>query len=302
VTYDPAMDGPAAGPRRHDEASQPAWPVLARLPWVGEEEHAEPALTYDQRYAAPPQQQDLASAALRIADEPHAGAARRQFRIDPGVSRKSAPPPSAMRLVAQRDKAESFAGHIYQWHAALAPYAGVAVTFVLALFAGLLYWSMFGHPNDPAADMTAAPQWEAESNAPVANAAPTWAAQPSFDLPQSPLSHTPNIRLDLPDLGGAGKTAASPDANIHADAEPPVAAPIGDAQPLEVPAAAPVQPNEPAVAAAPSTETAAASPSAPTAAPLRITYPTTPFASFDFGPSATQIPSTGPAATPAATR
>jgi hypothetical protein len=280
LTFNPAIDGPSS--RRADEGVVPTWPVLARLPWVGEEEEQSAEVGYQQPFAAV--QEHYAAQALRIADEPREPSHRR-YRVDPGVDRKAAAPAPAMRVVASHEEAESFAGHIYRWHAALRPYAGVAVTFVLALFAGLLYWSNFGRHANPI-DMTSAPAWHVEANGGPRAVAPLWAGQPAFNLPESPLSQTPRIRLDIPQLGAAGEVAP-PAENAHAGAEPPLAAPSEDAA------------NQEAVAATTQEEPKAA-PTAPVADASRITYPTTPFASFDFGPTAAQPVATGDVAAPAA--
>jgi hypothetical protein len=212
-----------------------------------------------------------------------------------------------MRAVAPRDQAESFAARVYQWHAALAPYAGVAVTFLLALFAGLVYWSNFGRPADPAAEMAAPPTWQADAVA--APAAPSqWAAQPSFDLPESPLLQTPDVRLDLPPLEAPAETIEAPaDENAHADAEPPVAPLADDAKPSDQPPTTDLagavrrEGEAPAEPAAAKEFAALGSQEAPLSGEtLRITYPTTPFASFDFGPAAAPPTAPSDAHSPAA--
>jgi hypothetical protein len=294
LTFKPATDGP--GSRRTDEGVVPTWPVLARLPWVGEEEQQIAEVSYEQPFAAV--QEHYSAPALRIADEPRGASSRRQYRIDPGVDRKVAAPAPAMRVVASHDEAESFAGHIYRWHAALRPYAGVAVTFVLALFGGLLYWSNFGRHANPT-DMTSAPAWHVEANAVPRVAAPTWAGQPALNLPESPLSQTPRIRLDIPQLNAAGEVAPPPAENAHADAEPLIAAPAEDAKPIEEPTPTAGDASQEAVAAAMQEDPTAAL-SAPVADPSRIDYPTTPFASFDFDPAAAQPATAVDATAPAA--
>ncbi len=299
MPYDPAIEGPAAGSRRNDEVDAPSWPVLARLPWAGENEHTGQAPGYDDPYATPRQTQHDSMSALRIADHPHEAPARRHLRVDARASRKAAPH-SPKPVAAPREEAESFAGHIYQWHAALAPYAPVAVTFVFALFAGLMYWSTFGRGADVATDMTAAPQWMVEAPLAAPSAAPTWAAQPSFDAFESPLSQTPDIRLEIPPIGAPVEVPAPLSENSQA-AEPPVAPPAA-ATPIEQPGAPTAEASEPAVAAASPPERTVAVQASPFTEPLSITYPTTPFASFDFGPAATESPLDGQAAPAATTR
>jgi hypothetical protein len=293
LTYYPAMDGP--GSRRTDEGVVPTWPVLARLPWIGEEEEQIAEIRREQSFAAV--QEPYSAPALRIADEPREPSPRRQYRIDPAVDRKVAAPAPAMRIVAPREDAESLASHIYKWHAALRPYAGVAVTFVLALFAGLLYWSNFGRHADPT-DMTSAPAWHVEANAGPRAVAPTWAGQPAFNLPESPLSQTPR-RLDIPLLNGAGGVAAPLGENAHADAEPPIATPSDEARPIDEPTPTAEDASQESVAAT-LQEDSKAAPYAPVMNPSRIDYPTTPFASFDFDPTAAQPAAKADAAGPAA--
>jgi hypothetical protein len=185
---------------------------------------------------------------------------------------------------------------VFQWHAILAPYTGVAMTFVLATFAGLLYWSTFGWTTIQVSETTAAPQWTANMAAAPASSPSPWSGPAArFDTPESPLSRTPMVRLNIEPLS---ELAAATESNGEL-----AATPLAEEEPAERSLSKEAKLIE--EAAAPATESALDVPkltaeiegSAPAAdgdaaaapAPLTINYPTTPFASFDLG-SGVQAP------------
>ncbi|HEX6961641.1 MAG TPA: hypothetical protein VF175_07220, partial [Lacipirellula sp.] len=122
------------------------------------------------------------------------------------------------------------------------------------------------------------------------------------DTPESPLLRTPRIQLDLPPLAElTSKSAAAEDAvAAPIDAEPALGAVRGEAE-QEV-----ADPAEKAETAEPQLtshgDQTGPTPAAPEAAPQTLRYPTTPFASFDFGPTAHQAAAPAESPAPAETR
>jgi hypothetical protein len=190
----------------------------------------------------------------------------------------------------------TLAARIFQWHATLAPYAGIATTFLLALFAGLLYLSMFGRSGATDGHLSESP---AGSNEPVAAPVMTLyestLTAPTYDRPESPLPQTPTVRLELPPSGSSTQDAAiaaAPAAVEATSAQPAAAeAPIQEnGSPAAVPSDATISAAEQASQPAFTQETGA-QPASP------ITYPRTPFAAFDFSPTQ---PAEQPGVNPAA--
>jgi hypothetical protein len=244
--------------------------------------------------------------AVRYAPEGRPQAKQQRYRFDAG-SPRSAMPSAGMRIVSPHGDPQTLASRVFQWHATLAPYAGLAMTFVLAMFAGLLYWAMGGRSATSASGPAAAPQWAVDVDASPSADRNFWSLpSQSRDALASPLSQTPIIQLNIPPLGdttgesveGEEIAAAAPAQAL--ETEPAVGAVSEEAAPIED-------------VGAPASEGAAEEPHltanhgiAPTAeapaAPLTISYPTTPFASFDFGPTAHQAAAPGEPAAPAAPR
>lgn len=307
-----------------DEATAPQWPVLARLPYVGaDDEHAAPrAWRHDRVPPAPVAVPPHINPSLRLADEAdkyppqsyehieYVESAPKprpepRYRIDAGQPRGPVRRMAAT-TVSPHDESQTLAARVFQWHAALAPYAGLAMTFVLATFAGLLYWSTFARPEAPAsAPAAAAPEWTADIDATPNHNRNFWSTlAPSSNTPESPLLGTPRVTLDLPPLGelaadgGSGREITAP----AFETEPAIGAVSEEAKPIEEVA----DPGPEAVVAEPQLtnngDGVAPTPVTSEPAPLTTGYPTTPFASFDFGPAAQQAAAPADSPAPAATR
>jgi hypothetical protein len=331
VTYQPANEGPAGRSTPSGDASAAKWPVLARLPWVAAESVDErdahlamSAYSEPQYGGEPPERMAPTTRILPLSSDANrnhahwsaeppswhvagsttsfespsraAAESRRHRRIDPGNPGAPAPPKPAL-VTATADASTTLAARVFQWHATLAPYAGVAMTFVLALFAGLLYFSMFGRPGSRQHQVLEAPSAGHQSNGVEESNTCNSMAAPTYDRPESPLPHTPTVRLEIPKFGSAADDDAI--AAAPAEAQPDATRPAAEVMPIEEPAAPTSEPNDPAITAVEPTSPspAAHQPSAQQAS--TITYPRTPFASFDFAPTqppAEHMSGTNPAA------
>lgn len=309
VNYEPAMEGPDGRTIPLGDAAATQWPVLARLPDVAAdaEQAGSQTWTINARLspteaAGPPR----VNPPLRITGDAddygplsyeqvgYGENAPRpcepRYRIDAGQPRGSFRHAAAPTASLYKET-QTIAAKVFQWHAAAAPYAGLAMTFVLAMFAGLLYWSTFARPAAPASAPVAAPEWGANLAATPSASRPLWSAPaPRYDTPESPLSRTPRIQLDLPPLAEmTAEAAPAEDVSVEPiEVEPALGVLSEEAKPGEE-AADPA--DEAAIAEPQLTTTSdgtAPTPISPETAPLTASYPTTPFASFDFGPAAHQ--------------
>jgi hypothetical protein len=304
------------------DAAAATWPVLARLPWVGEPAvREEPRARYVEPAAEPVGRREAYSPpSLRIADTPpepsrqyidcahltsqstppaptyetvagsvaaepthHQTASRqRRHRIDPGDARHAEALAATVRShLLPLNEPKTFAGQVFQWHAAAAPYAGVVLTFLLAFTGGLLYWFTIGRPEAAPANggATGAPIWTSES------LDPTTIARDSVNAP--------GVSPEVEEFSWSQHDAAKPLNDAVGTLEAP---PLGQelaAEKVDAVEAAPVAPAR--VEPAPAASSSAASNSI---------YPTTPYAAFDFGliPSTTLSPSVAGAASQPATR
>ncbi len=300
VPYTPTTDRPEDRSPPPADASSPMWPVLARLPWVGQAPaaHGEHRVTYSEPQAEDAGRREAYSpTTLRIAETPadlqrayvdrahrasepripnvqlrndepviHESPSRQRLhRVDSGDARKFAALAAGLRNASPTSESLTLASRIFQWHAALAPYAGVVLTFLLAFSAGLLYWATFGRPqanHSTGGAFEATPLWTSESLDPTTIGQNDW--------------QTPAVAQDAAEFSWS-QTAASDKAELAVES-----AATAKSEPLEP---EPLQPE-------PSKFTQIAVDDAPapgepltaaTAAPLSIAYPTTPIASFDFG-------------------
>lgn len=339
MTLEPILDGPESRPIPPADASALKWPVLARLPWVGEptavreeqrarrleppaeaagrrEAHSPPSLriadmpaeltrTYIDRAHAPMQPAEPAQTYDAIADsvaaEPlNREAASRQprHRIDSGDANRFYTSASPVRSIfLPQEEPNTLAARIFQWHAAAAPYAGVVLTFLLAFSAGLLYWMTFGRPQSAPVNGEApsAPIWTSES------LDPTTIAQGGPNAPGAlqdvkEFSWTKSAPHDK----APAKTKPAVDEAVKLDT-PPLAAELADEKAV-APETAPITPTpaEPAQAAASKSPATIESPVAAANGRSAITYPTTPYAAFDFGliSSATEPPAVADQSSP----
>jgi hypothetical protein len=320
VTYEPVLDGPEGRPSLAPDAAAATWPVLARLPWVGEPAavREEPRARYVEPAAEPMGRREAYSPpSLRIADTPaepsrkyidrahltaqpvppgpsyqavagsvaaepthHQTASRqRRHRIDPGDARHAeALAATARSHLLPLNDPKTFAGRVFQWHAAAAPYAGVVLTFLLAFTGGLLYWFTIGRPQAAPSNggATGAPIWTSES------LDPTTIARESLN--------TPGASAEVEEFSWSQRDAAKPLTGAVKLEAPPLGEELA-AEKVDAADAAPVAPAK--VEPAPAASSSAASNSI---------YPTTPYAAFDFGliPSTTLSPSVAGAASPEA--
>ena len=331
VTYEPVLDGPDGRPTLAPDAAAATWPVLARLPWVGEPAavREEPRARYVEPAVEPMGRREAYSPpSLRIADTPaepnrkyidrahltaqpappvpsyeavagsvaaeptqHQTASRqRRHRIDPGDARHADALASAVRShLLPLKEPNTFAGQVFQWHAAAAPYAGVMLTFLLAFTGGLLYWFTIGRPQAAPANGGApgAPIWTSES------LDPTTVARDGLN--------SPSASPDIEEFSWSQRDAAKPLNGEVAKLEAP---PLGQelaAEKVEAAEAPPIAPTkaEPAPAGVSEAPVAAESPAPAASTASNCIYPTTPYAAFDFGliPSTTLSPSVAGAAT-----
>jgi hypothetical protein len=316
------MDGREGRSTGSDDAAASKWPVLARLPWVGGppdvQDRQSPADSLSAGYAAERMDNSAfqSSPALRIASvsadarQDHVHRAQvvsppyrttpnsaanasdgqmssehRYRRIDAG-SGKPGLGVLSLPAMAPHTPSPSLAAQALQWRSLLAPYAGIAVTFLLALFAGLMYWSTLGRPLATLpGEGEESPRWLSASEVvqPLNEGSGAGVAS-AYDEPEIPLSSGAAIRLNLAPIGSSaesplveGQQQTVVDQN---PAGPAVDAVSGD-DTLPQNETSPAMINEPlAVDESGSTATPQAPVSSP---PPVITYPTTPFASFDFG-------------------
>jgi hypothetical protein len=241
VTYHRIDNGPQGRPNPPVESLPLQWPVLARLPWVesGMEPIQEQCAVASNSYAtARGQAEAEPRPALRLAtlpaqappfppasrgnDTEQDGPAhtashtsipqpKRQYRIDAGEGRIVAAAIGRSGFPTAPHHSNSFASRLFQWHTALAPHAGVALSFFLALTAGLLYWRTLGPmPAPMPLEAAAAPlAWSAEYSPPDAaeSAAPPvnyWqASTPAYDVPDMAWPLSPRVTLDAAPLSAA---------------------------------------------------------------------------------------------------
>ena len=312
---------------RNPPADAPAlkWPVLARLPCIGEPspQRCEPIAEYGEPHAKSSSgREEVSPLNLRIAETPalsrsyldpahttrlplettasadairpagrSSEPSKRLHRIDAGVPRSSVMPMAVSRVPWPSQVSETLASRVFQWHAVLAPYAGVAMTFLLALSAGMLYWATMGAPRatGPSGNAPAAPTWTTDSlhspangqnerQLPVANdgaRAFSWSrgggtggdlhvANPAEDF-STTLETTESLAAELATAQPNAEKTESPQADASA---------IGSLTPNPGDAGRVDETQAPVTVESPE----------PIAGmPLSITYPTTPFASFDFG-------------------
>jgi len=244
------------------------WPVLARLPWVGDA-----ATSHD--LAAEVLSPQLPDSALGVQDDDYhpvargsraAPASQRHRRFDAADART----PSPMAVMGQpaanpRREPVTLAGRMFHWHAALAPHAGIVVTIALALSAGLLYWLAFDRAAGGVSPKNAldAPAWSIGSSDPQF----TWSAPLPANSPPAEVASAPS--LELQDNESRLPLIDEPEA---------AAAPVESAEATEI-----AKPEEVAAAAGqpPLVASAPAEPLTPT--PSLSLYPTTPYRAFDFG-------------------
>ena len=202
---------------------------------------------------------------------PAAPQPKRHYRIDPGDGRIVAAAIGSMHSTHPPQRPHSFAARLFHWHAALAPHAGVALTFFLALTAGLLYWRTLGPaapaPLQPAASPLAwaneyAPPTAAESPAPVNQwQAPT----PTYTPPEMSWPLAPRVTLDAAPLSAA--MAEPPTLDSVESLARDLSAEAGDDSPAV---------HQPAVDG-----DITPTPASPAPATSTLAYPSTPFALID---------------------
>jgi hypothetical protein len=200
-------------------------------------------------------------------------------------------PMAVSRVPWPSQVSETLASRVFQWHAVLAPYAGVAMTFLLALSAGVLYWATIGsqRATGPGAISPAAPIWTTDSQhlpstgqndrrLPGANngvAEFSWSRRAGAAGEPQAAKPTENYSSTLATTESLAAELATADPNAERVEVPPADASaigsltpnLGEAERVDsdqVPVA--VESHEPIAAG-----------------PLSISYPTTPFAPFDFG-------------------
>jgi len=205
-------------------------------------------------------------------------------RIDPAVTRPSGPVGVWPQENAQRSEPTTFAAKIFSWHAALAPYAGLAAMFALVTCAGLLYWLAFRRPDAGAAATTVvdAPEWSADST----GAAPlTGGGSPlsltTDDILQFTWSPPLAANAELLEPGPSpGAPSANETANPPLPGEPAAQATLESAEAVASTLVAPAQET---AAPAPVEQAPAAQPPAePFTSTTACPYPTTPYVSLDF--------------------
>jgi hypothetical protein len=187
----------------------------------------------------------------------------------------------------------ALAARIAQWHAALAPGAGVAMTFVLVVLAGVLYWLAFGStaakPN-----VAEAPLWDEPPATSSGLAQGRWSLEAPQDLSQFSWSATPMpkavpARIEPEPLQATEENSRS--------AESPI-----DDIAIDEPNALAESLAAPSDAIEPTADEAMTEPSSPQEPVTMIDprdYQTTPYATFDFAAlQAALAPPPAPGLTP----
>jgi hypothetical protein len=184
VNYEPNLLGADPYDSKPLGGAGPEWPVLARVPWIG----PWPA-PYEGRHGSAQSYDWPASAVVVGERSPRVAPASRRYRIDAGnVQHVEAPlaMPLNERLHPPR---VALAARVAQWHAALAPGAGVAMTFVLVVLAGLLYWFALG-TSTAKPSVAEAPLWDEPPATSPGLAQGGWTLEPPQDLSQFSWSAT----------------------------------------------------------------------------------------------------------------
>ena len=267
-------------------AAAPEWPVLARVPWIGPSPAA-----YDERHRSVASDDWPPAATASGERSPRSASTPRRHRIDAGNARPFEAPlamPPSDRLQPPR---VALAARIAQWHAALAPGAGVAMTFVLVVLAGMLYWLAFG-PSATKPNVAEAPLWDEPSATSSRLAQGGWTLESPQDLSQFSWSATPMpkavpARIE-PEPHQAATESSSP-------------ATVEDVA-LDTPNALAESLSTPSDAIAPTGEEPGAAPSPPQEPVTAIDpreYQATPYAAFDFAAlQAALVPPSAPGLTP----
>jgi hypothetical protein len=264
------------------DGAAPKWPVLARVPWIGPAPAA-----YDER---PGLVHSYDWPASGMAEErlPRHASTHRRHRIDSGNVRPVAAPLAMSPNERLQPARVALAARIAQWHAALAPGAGVAMTFVLVVVTGLLYWLAFGS-NATKPHVAEAPLWDAQpaTSSRLAQGGWTLEAQDlsQFSWPATPMPKAVPARIEPESFQVAIEKSA------------PAALPA-DEVPLNTPNSLAESLAEPSDAIEPTAEEAVA-PQEPVTAIDPRDYQTTPYATFDFSAlQAALAPPPAPGLTP----
>jgi hypothetical protein len=187
----------------------------------------------------------------------------------------------------------ALAARIAQWHAALAPGAGVAMTFVLVVLAGLLYWLAFGS-SAAKPNVAEAPLWDEPPATSSGIAQGGWTLDAPQDLSQFSWSATPMPKAVPARIESETQQAAIGNST-------PAAAPVKEVA-LDTPNVLAESLAAPSDNIEPTAEGAAAEPLPPrepvTAIDARD-YQTTPYAVFDMAAlQAALAPPPAPGLTP----
>lgn len=173
---------------------------------------------------------------------------------------------------------------VARWHAAAAPYAGVAVTAALIVTASLLYWLTVGRPQ---ASFNGDELFDSQNS--WSSETPSAPPMSAIDRPEErPLavlaSPSPSAAVEAPRVADAAAVASEPLPEATAST------PVESTKPSDGPAmSSGAEPSAPATEPAPPV---AAAPITPT--PHTLPYPTTDYPWFEFG-----LPGAAPEAPPA---
>jgi len=327
VTYEPVLDGPDGRPNSGPDAAASTWPVLARLPWVGESEiREEPRARYVEPAAEPAGRREAhPTPSLRIADTP--AESSRKF-----IDRAHAPAPTAP-AAPSKSHYEAIAGSV-----AAEPMPREAasrqrrhrIDLGDARHIDALAATMRSHVlpiNEPTTFAARVFQWHASATPHAgvvltfvlafsagllywftmgrpqattvndgANGAPIWTSE-SIDPTKVAREslNGPGRSQEVEEFSWSKRKAAKPLSSEAAKLEVP---PLGDEFVVEKPettGAIPIAPSnsEPAPAPVSNTPVAAASTTPTPAVTTNSPYPTTPYAPIDFGlvPETTLSPS-----------
>jgi hypothetical protein len=329
VTYEPVLDGPEGRPNLAPDAAA-TWPVLARLPWVGEAApvREEPRARYVEPAAEPAGRREAYTPpSLRIADTP--AESGRKYIDRAHISTQPATAAQPFEAIAgsvasdsiQREAASRQRRHRIDPGDAL--HADAMATTVRSHLLPLK------EPNTLAARVF---QWHA-ATAPYAgvvltfllafsagllywftigrpqaapasggaSSAPIWTSE-SLDPTKVARDslNSPGASQDVEEFSWSQRDAAKP---LNGEVAKLDAPPLGEelaAEKVEAAKVAPVAPKkaEPTPATVGEAPVAAASPAQSAGASSNSIYPTTPYAAFDFG----LVPSTSPSVAGAATQ
>lgn len=251
-----------AAPQRPDlsaaQSSQPAWPVLARLPMAGNPPAQPPLPSFEPPPPAPlepveppPPAQQPASSSRRRVDPPISPVAQATARLaadcatvdgiftealaardelperdylDERTPSSKATPTTAASNLPDRQQVAGLAARAFVLHSALGQYASLIVTAALIFSAGLLYWLMLGPGTaSPTGPELPPPDWSGVE-AP-ATAGPPRTDSSADDLAAARPAQFPRPAISVNDGGATVSPSMPPPGSQAAESSTPESSP-----------------------------------------------------------------------------